>query len=216
MRLIILGIPGAGKGTQADRISQKLGIPHISTGEIFRQNIEQKTELGIIAKEFMDSGKLVPDDITIGIVAKRIEQNDCKNGFIFDGFPRTIPQAEALTKKLTEMGLNIDVVLDIELADEKVLERMSGRRVCSKCKATYHTKYNAPQVEGICNLCGEALIQRNDDKEETVMKRMEVYHMQTEPLIKYYKEKGLLKGIDGEGDVENITGKIFEVIRKIN
>ncbi|MGE5473540.1 MAG: adenylate kinase [Ignavibacteriales bacterium] len=212
MRLIILGIPGAGKGTQADRISQRLGIPHISTGDIFRQNISQGTELGKIAKEYMDAGKLVPDEITIGIVANRIEQSDCKNGFIFDGFPRTIPQAESLGEKLADMGLKIDTVLDIELADEKVLERMTGRRVCSKCKATYHIKYNPSKMDSICDLCGGSLIQRDDDKEETVAKRIEVYHMQTEPLIRFYKEKNLLKEVEGEGDVESITKKIFEVL----
>jgi len=212
MRLIILGIPGAGKGTQADRISQRLGIPHISTGDIFRQNINQGTELGKIAKEYMDNGKLVPDDVTIGIVANRIEEKDCKDGFIFDGFPRTIPQAEALAKKLTDMGLNIDTVLNIELADEKVLERMTGRRVCNKCKATYHIKYNPPKMEGVCDLCRDSLVQRNDDKEETVLKRIEVYHMQTEPLISFYKERNLLREVEGKGEVDSVTRKIFEVL----
>lgn len=213
MRLIILGIPGAGKGTQADRISQRLNIPHISTGEIFRENINKGTELGIIASEYMKSGKLVPDDITIRIVASRIEQDDCKNGFIFDGFPRTIPQAEALTAKLSEMGIGIDVVLNIEVEDALILERMIGRRVCNKCKATYHIKNKKPKVEGICDICRDTLVQREDDREAVVAKRLAVYHEQTEPLIRYYSEKGLLKTVNGEGNVEDTTKVIFDVLQ---
>ncbi|MGE5328558.1 MAG: adenylate kinase [Deltaproteobacteria bacterium] len=215
MRLIILGAPGAGKGTQADIISQKLNIPHISTGDIFRENIKNQTELGRIAKEYMDKGSLVPDEITIDMVGRRLKEKDCVNGFILDGFPRTVAQANALEDKLAKDNLKIDMVLNIEAADELILERMIGRRVCSNCKATYHIIYTPPVIDGKCNTCGTALIQRVDDTEETVKKRMSVYHEQTEPLIQYYKERKLLTEINGEGEVKSISEKIFKVLDKL-
>lgn len=214
MRLIVLGAPGAGKGTQADIISQKLNIPHISTGDIFRENIKNQTQLGKIAKEYIDNGRLVPDEITIEIVSNRLKEKDCINGFILDGFPRTVVQADALEEKLSADNLIIDMVLDIEVSDELLLDRMIGRRVCLSCKATYHIKNNPPTVEGKCNVCKADLVQRNDDTEETVSKRISVYHERTEPLIRYYKGKGLLAEINGEGQVQTITEKIFKALGK--
>ena len=197
MKIVMLGAPGAGKGTQADKIAEKYNIPHISTGDIFRSNIKAGTELGKKAKSFIDQGLLVPDEVTIGMLLDRIHEADCENGYILDGFPRTIPQAESLTAALKENGEAIDFALDVEVPDANIVNRMAGRRACLKCGATYHTEFAAPKKEGICDKCGSELVLRDDDKPETVQKRLEVYHEQTHPLIDYYKKKGVLHAIDG-------------------
>ena len=201
MKLILLGAPGAGKGTQAEKICQKNNIPTISTGNILREALKSGTEMGLKAKSFMDAGKLVPDEVVIGIVKERLAQDDCKNGFVLDGFPRTIPQAEALDK----MGIVIDKVIDIEVADDKIVERMSGRRVCETCGATYHLLYNKPEEEGKCGKCGGALIQRKDDHPDTVKERLHVYHEQTEPLKDYYEKQGKLRIVEGQEEVADTT-----------
>ena len=201
MKLILLGAPGAGKGTQAEVICQKLSVPAISTGNIIREALKNGTEMGLKAKSFMDEGKLVPDDVVIGIIKERLAQDDCKNGFILDGFPRTIPQAEALDA----MGVAIDRVISIEVADEKIVERMSGRRVCEKCGASYHTLYKKPSGEGVCDVCGGALIRRKDDAPETVEDRLRVYHEQTEPLKDYYAKSGKLRTVEGQEEVADTT-----------
>lgn len=201
MKLILLGAPGAGKGTQAEKICQKNNIPTISTGNILREALKSGTEMGLKAKTYMESGQLVPDEILIGIIQDRLAQEDCKNGFILDGFPRTIPQAEALDK----MGIVIDKVIDIEVADDKIVERMSGRRVCETCGATYHLLYNKPEVEGKCGKCGGALVQRKDDHPDTVKERLHVYHEQTEPLKDYYEKQGKLRIVEGQEEVADTT-----------
>lgn len=198
MNLIFLGAPGAGKGTQAEVISQKLEIPTISTGNIIREALKNETEMGLKAKSFIESGKLVPDDVVIGIIKERLAKDDCKNGFILDGFPRTIPQAEALD----EMGVKIDKVVEIQVDDDTIIGRMSGRRVCSKCGASYHVQNKPPKAEGICDSCGGELVQRKDDAPETVLDRLEVYHTQTEPLKDYYANKGILRTADGTLGIE--------------
>ena len=197
MKIIMLGAPGAGKGTQADMICGKYNVPHISTGDIFRANIKNGTELGQKAKGYMDRGELVPDSLVVDLVIDRIHQDDCANGYVLDGFPRTIPQAEALDAALAEAGESVDYAINVDVPDENIVNRMSGRRACVKCGATYHIKYNAPKTEGICDNCGSELIQREDDKPETVLNRLSVYHEQTQPLIDYYDGKGLVKNIDG-------------------
>ncbi len=212
MKLIMLGAPGAGKGTQAKKISAKYEIPHISTGDIFRANIKGGTELGMKAKAFMDQGQLVPDEITIGMLLDRIKEDDCKNGYVLDGFPRTIPQAESLTKALTELGDKIDWAVNVDVPDENIISRMSGRRACLGCGQTYHIVYNAPKQEGICDACGEALVLRDDDKPETVKKRLEVYHKQTQPLIDYYRTAGVLAEVDGTKDLENVFQDIVKIL----
>ena len=212
MKLIMLGAPGAGKGTQAKKISVKYEIPHISTGDIFRANIKGGTELGMKAKAFMDQGQLVPDEITIGMLLDRIKEDDCKNGYVLDGFPRTIPQAESLTKALTELGDKIDWAVNVDVPDENIISRMSGRRACLGCGQTYHIVYNAPKQEGICDACGEALVLRDDDKPETVKKRLEVYHKQTQPLIDYYRTAGVLAEVDGTKDLENVFQDIVKIL----
>ncbi|ADL42168.1 adenylate kinase [Caldicellulosiruptor obsidiansis OB47] len=212
MRLILLGAPGAGKGTQAEYLSKRFSIPHISTGDILRENVKNETELGKKAKEYMDKGLLVPDEIVIEIVKDRISKEDCKNGFLLDGFPRTIAQAEALDKVLQELGQKIDKVLDIEVPDEKILERMSGRRICKNCGASFHVIYRPPQKEGVCDVCGGELYQREDDKEETVKKRLEVYHAQTQPLIDYYKAKGLLVVVYGQEEIADTTKEVLKAL----
>ncbi|WPX07879.1 adenylate kinase [Anaerocellum danielii] len=212
MRLILLGAPGAGKGTQAEYLSKRFSIPHISTGDILRENVKNETELGKKAKEYMDKGLLVPDEIVIEIVKDRISKEDCKNGFLLDGFPRTIAQAEALDKVLQELGQKIDKVLNIEVPDEKILERMSGRRICKNCGASFHVIYRPPQKEGVCDVCGGELYQREDDKEETVKKRLEVYHAQTQPLIDYYKEKGLLVVAYGQEEIADTTKEVLKAL----
>ncbi len=201
MNLILLGAPGAGKGTQAEIICEKLSIPAISTGNIIREALANGTEMGMKAKAYMDEGKLVPDDVVIGIIRERLAKDDCKNGFILDGFPRTIPQAEALD----QMGIVIDRVISIEVPDEKIAARMAGRRVCPKCGASYHTEYKKPAKDGICNACGSELIQRKDDAPETVLERLHVYHEQTEPLKDYYENAGKLRLVIGQEDIKDTT-----------
>lgn len=211
MKIIMLGAPGAGKGTQAKMIAEKYQIPHISTGDIFRANIKNGTELGKEAKGYMDRGELVPDELTVRILLDRVAQEDCKNGYILDGFPRNIPQAEVLEKELEKLGEKIDAAIDMEVPDESIIRRMSGRRACSSCGATYHIVNVPPKKEGICDVCGEALILRDDDKEETVQKRLDVYHEQTQPLIEFYTKKGILKTVDGTQDMMSV----FQTITKI-
>ena len=212
MKIIMLGAPGAGKGTQAKKIAQKYGIPHVSTGDIFRANIKNGTELGKKAKTYMDAGNLVPDEITIGMLLDRIHQDDCKKGYVLDGFPRTIPQAESLTAALKERGESIDYAIDVDVPDENIISRMSGRRACLSCGATYHIVYNAPKKEGVCDQCGEPLVLRDDDKPETVRNRLDVYHRQTQPLIDYYKKEGILAQVDGTQDMEQVFQDIVKIL----
>lgn len=212
MKIIMLGAPGAGKGTQAKKIAEKYQIPHISTGDIFRANIKGGTELGMKAKSYMDQGGLVPDDITIGMLLNRIKEDDCANGYVLDGFPRTIPQAESLTKALGEMGESIDYAIDVDVPDENIINRMAGRRACLACGATYHIVYNPPKQEGVCDVCGEKLVLRDDDKPETVQKRLGVYHEQTQPLIEYYSKAGILVSVDGTKDLNEVFKDIVTVL----
>ncbi len=213
MKIIMLGAPGAGKGTYAGRMSEKYNIPHISTGDIFRENIKNGTELGKKAKSYMDAGDLVPDELTCDLVVDRIHQDDAKNGYILDGFPRTIPQAEALTKALQEKGEKIDFAIEVEMSDEQIIERMSGRRVCS-CGATYHIVNIPPKQEGICDKCGKELVLREDDAPETVKKRLAVYHEQTAPLIEYYRNQGVLHAVRGDSGLEHGMEAIAEILGK--
>ena len=208
MRLIMLGAPGAGKGTQAAKLAEAYQIPHISTGDIFRANIKGGTELGKKAKSYMDQGKLVPDELFCDLVADRIKQDDCTKGFILDGFPRTVPQAEALDKTLNEMNLVLDAAVDVDVPDDHIVRRMGGRRACLKCGATYHIVYNKPSKEGVCDACGSDLVQRDDDKPETVQTRLQVYHDQTQPLIDYYSKAGVLKSVDGTQDMDVVFNAI--------
>jgi len=212
MRIVLLGAPGAGKGTQAKTISEKLAIPHISTGDIFRFNIKGSTPLGIKAKEYIDKGELVPDEITVEIVKNRLGNQDCAKGYILDGFPRTIPQAEYLDNILNEMNINLDLALLIDVKDEDILERMSGRRVCTNCGMTYNIVFNPTKVEGICDVCNSPVIQRADDAHETVLSRLETYHKQTQPLIKYYEKAGKLVVATGAGEVEETTSRVMKVL----
>ncbi len=212
MRIILLGAPGAGKGTQAKIISEKLNIPHISTGDIFRANIKGNTPLGQKAKEYMDKGELVPDELTVEIVKDRLGNDDCANGFILDGFPRTIPQAEYLDKVLVQMNINLDVALLIDVKDEDIINRMSGRRVCTNCGATYNVVFNPTKEEGICDVCKSPVIQRADDAAETVLNRLETYHKQTQPLINYYEKAGKLKIAEGAGEVEETSNRVMKVL----
>lgn len=212
MKIIMLGAPGAGKGTQAQMIAEKYHLPHVSTGDIFRANIKNGTALGKEAKSYMDKGVLVPDELTVKILLDRVAQEDCKNGYILDGFPRNIPQAEVLDKALAELGDKIDVAIDMEVPDENIIKRMMGRRACTSCGATYHIENVPPQKEGICDKCGETLILRDDDKEETVKNRLSVYHEQTQPLIDFYTKKGILKTIDGTKDMMDVFREITEIL----
>ena len=212
MKIIMLGAPGAGKGTQAKQIADKYGIPHISTGDIFRANIKNGTELGKKAKTYMDQGLLVPDELTCDLVVDRIQQDDAKNGFVLDGFPRTIPQAEALTEALKKLGTSMDFAINIEVKDENIVRRMSGRRACVNCGATYHIVHIPPKKEGICDRCGSELILRDDDKPETVQNRLKVYHEQTQPLIDYYTEQGILKSVDGMLPMDEVFDAIVAVL----
>lgn len=212
MKIVMLGAPGAGKGTQADKIAEKYNIPHISTGDIFRSNIKAGTELGKKAKSFIDQGLLVPDEVTIGMLLDRIHEADCENGYILDGFPRTIPQAESLTAALEENGEAIDFALDVEVPDANIVNRMAGRRACLKCGATYHIQFAAPKKEGICDKCGSELVLRDDDKPETVQKRLEIYHDQTHPLIEYYEKKGVLHTVDGTQTMEDVFKNITDIL----
>ena len=212
MKIIMLGAPGAGKGTQAKKIAEKYQIPHISTGDIFRANIKGGTELGMKAKTFMDQGMLVPDEITIGMLMDRIGQEDCINGYVLDGFPRTIPQAESLTKALAERGEKVDYAIIVDVPDENIINRMSGRRACLGCGATYHITFNPPVKEGICDTCGQELVLRDDDKPETVKKRLDVYHQQTQPLIDYYKNAEVLAEVDGTQPMDAVFQGIVEIL----
>lgn len=211
MKIVLLGPPGAGKGTQAKSISNRYSIPHISTGDIFRKNISENTPLGIEAKSYMDNGQLVPDEVTINMVKDRLQQDDCKNGYLLDGFPRTVHQAEALDNFLTAREESIDTALLIEVPKEFILERMTGRRVCPSCGASYHIKFNPPANDGKCDLCGSDVIQRKDDTEETVKERLDVYENQTQPLIDFYKNKKQLSVVDGTQAIN----EVFESICKI-
>ena len=212
MRIIMLGAPGAGKGTQAKKIAEKYGIPHISTGDIFRANIKNGTELGKKAKTYMDQGLLVPDELTCDLVVDRIQQPDAKNGYVLDGFPRTIPQAECLTDALSKLGSKIDYAIDVDVPDENIINRMSGRRACLGCGATYHITFNPPVKEGICDTCGQELVLRDDDKPETVKKRLDVYHQQTQPLIDYYKNAEVLAEVDGTQPMDAVFQGIVEIL----
>ena len=212
MKIIMLGAPGAGKGTQAKQISDRYEIPHISTGDIFRANIKNGTELGKKAKEYMDQGLLVPDELTCDLVMDRIGQDDCKKGFILDGFPRTIPQAEALTTALSNLDQKMDYAINVDVPDENIVERMSGRRACLNCGATYHIVSIPPKVEGKCDRCGSDIVLRDDDKPETVKKRLDVYHNQTKPLIDYYEKKGILKTVDGTKPMEEVFSDIVSFL----
>lgn len=212
MKIVMLGAPGAGKGTQAEMISEKYGLPHISTGDIFRANIKNGTELGKEAKGYMDKGLLVPDELTVRILLDRVAQEDCKNGYILDGFPRNIPQAEVLDKELEKLGDKIDAAIDIEVPDESIIERMAGRRACVSCGATYHIVNVPPKKEGVCDKCGDKLILRDDDKEETVKNRLDVYHKQTQPLIDFYEKKGVLRTLDGTKDMMDVFREITEIL----
>ena len=212
MKIIMLGAPGAGKGTQAKMIAAKYGIPHISTGDIFRANIKNGTELGAKAKEYMDKGLLVPDELVVDLVIDRFKEDDCANGHVLDGFPRTIPQAEALDKALTAIGETIDYAINVEVPDENIINRMSGRRACVGCGATYHIIYSPTKEEGKCDTCGSELIIRDDDKPETVKNRLSVYHEQTQPLIDYYTEKGVIAQVDGTVDMNDVFQAIVKIL----
>lgn len=212
MKIIMLGAPGAGKGTQAKMIAEQYKIPHISTGDIFRANIKNGTDLGKKAKEYMDKGQLVPDELTVEILLDRVAQDDCKNGYVLDGFPRTIPQADVLDKELTKLGDKVDFAINVDVPDENIVRRMSGRRACLKCGATYHIEHIPPKQEGICDTCGSELVQRDDDKPETVQNRLKVYHEQTQPLIDYYNAKNILKSVDGTKDMQEVFDEITGIL----
>ncbi len=212
MKIIMLGAPGAGKGTQAQMIADKFNIPHISTGDIFRANIKNGTELGKKAKEFMDKGLLVPDELTVQLLLDRVANDDCKNGYVLDGFPRTIPQADVLDAELTKLGDKVDFAVNVDVPDENIVRRMSGRRACLKCGATYHIEHIPPKTEGICDKCGSELVQREDDKPETVQNRLSVYHEQTQPLIDYYDKKNILKTVDGTKDMQEVFNEIVNIL----
>ena len=212
MKIIMLGAPGAGKGTQAKMIADKYGVPHISTGDIFRANIKEGTELGKKAKTFMDQGLLVPDDLVVDLVVDRVKNPDCGKGYVLDGFPRTIPQAECLDKALAEMNDSMDYAINIDVPDENIITRMGGRRACVGCGATYHVVNIPPKKEGICDRCGGELILRDDDKPETVKKRLDVYHEQTQPLIDYYTKKGIIKDVDGTQQMDDVFNAIVKIL----
>lgn len=212
MKIVMLGAPGAGKGTQAKMIAAKYSVPHISTGDIFRANIKEGTELGNKAKQYMDQGLLVPDELVVDLVVDRLTWEDAKNGYVLDGFPRTIPQAEALTKALAAKGEKLDYAIDIEIPDQNIIDRMGGRRACVNCGATYHIVNIPPKTEGKCDNCGADLILRDDDKPETVKKRLVVYHDQTQPLIDYYNNEGSLKEVDGTKDMQEVFGQICRIL----
>ena len=212
MKIVMLGAPGAGKGTQAKMIAAKYQIPHISTGDIFRANIKNGTELGKKAKSYMDQGLLVPDELTVDLVIDRLAQDDCKNGYILDGFPRTIPQAEALDAALAKLGEKMDYAIDVDVPDENIVSRMSGRRACTGCGATYHIVYNPSKKGEYCEVCGEKLILRDDDKPETVQKRLNVYHDQTQPLIDYYTKQSILRTVDGTQDMNDVFAEIAKIL----
>lgn len=212
MKIIMLGAPGAGKGTQAKMIAEKYQVPHISTGDIFRANIKNGTELGIEAKKYIDQGLLVPDELTVKILLDRVANPDCVNGYVLDGFPRTIPQAEVLDNALTELDDKIDYAINVDVPDENIVRRMGGRRACLSCGATYHIEHIPPKAEGICDKCGQELVLRDDDKPETVKNRLDVYHKQTQPLIDFYSNKGVLKTVDGTADMKDVFAAIVAIL----
>lgn len=212
MKIIMLGAPGAGKGTQAKMIAEKYRIPHISTGDIFRANIKNGTELGMEAKKYMDQGQLVPDELTVKILLDRVAKDDCSQGYVLDGFPRTIPQARVLDKALRELGDAIDYAINVYVPDENIVKRMSGRRACVSCGATYHIEHIPPKKEGVCDTCGQELILRDDDKPETVLNRLKVYHEQTQPLIEFYTEKGVMRTVDGTADMKDVFASIEAIL----
>lgn len=212
MKIIMLGAPGAGKGTQAKMIAEKYAVPHVSTGDIFRANIKNGTELGMEAKKYMDQGLLVPDELTVKILLDRVAQEDCQNGYVLDGFPRTIPQAEVLDRALNEIGDKIDYAINVDVPDENIIRRMGGRRACLSCGATFHVEHIPPKQEGICDTCGKELVLRDDDKPETVKNRLDVYHKQTQPLIDFYQAKGILRTVDGTVDMKDVFAAITAIL----
>ena len=216
MKIVLLGPPGAGKGTQAKSISNRYSIPHISTGDIFRKNISEETPLGIEAKTYIDNGKLVPDEVTINMVKDRLTWEDCKNGYLLDGFPRTVAQAEALEGFLADRNEKLDTALSIEVPSSFILERMTGRRVCPSCGASYHVKFNPPTKDGVCDVCGSDIVQRKDDTEETVSERLEVYERQTQPLIDFYNNKNLLSTVDGTKAINEVFESICSILGSVN
>ncbi|MDU0498819.1 adenylate kinase [Staphylococcus haemolyticus] len=215
MNIILMGLPGAGKGTQASEIVKKFPIPHISTGDMFRKAIKDETDLGKEAKSYMDRGELVPDEVTVGIVKERISEDDAKKGFLLDGFPRTIDQAEALNDIMSELGRNIDAIINIEVPEEELMNRLTGRRICEKCGTTYHLVFNPPKVDGICDIDGGKLYQREDDIPETVSNRLNVNVKQSKPILEYYNEKGVLKNIDGAKDIDDVTKDVIDILDQL-
>lgn len=212
MKIVMLGAPGAGKGTQAKMIAEEYGIPHVSTGDIFRANVSKGTQLGVEAKKYMDQGLLVPDELTVKILLDRVAKEDCAGGYVLDGFPRTIPQAQVLDEALDKLGEKLDYAIDVDVPDENIVRRMSGRRACLKCGATYHVEHIPPKKEGVCDDCGSELVLRDDDKAETVSNRLKIYHDQTQPLIDYYAQKGILKTVDGTMDMKDVFGAIKNIL----
>jgi len=212
MKIIMLGAPGAGKGTQAKQIAAKYNIPHISTGDIFRANIKGGTALGMEAKGYMDKGQLVPDELTVRILLDRVANDDCKDGYVLDGFPRTIPQAEVLDAEVKKLNEKVDFAINVDVPDENIVNRMGGRRACLKCGATYHIAYVPPKKEGICDTCGSELVLRDDDKPETVKNRLNIYHDQTQPLIDYYEKQGILRTVDGTKDMDDVFADIVNIL----
>ncbi|MCJ1655820.1 adenylate kinase [Staphylococcus sp. NRL 16/872] len=215
MNIILMGLPGAGKGTQASEIVKKFPIPHISTGDMFRKAIKDETDLGKEAKSYMDRGELVPDEVTVGIVKERISEDDAKKGFLLDGFPRTIDQAEALNNIMSELGRNIDAVINIEVPEEELMNRLTGRRICEKCGTTYHLVFNPPKVDGVCDIDGGKLYQREDDNPETVSNRLSVNVKQSKPILEYYEEKGVLNNIDGAKDIDEVTEDVIDILDQL-
>lgn len=213
MRLIMLGAPGSGKGTQAQRLSELFGVPQISTGDLFREAVKNQTPLGREAKSYMDQGKLVPDEVVVGMVEERLKESDARSGFILDGFPRTLAQADALDQLLNKDGTKIDKVIEIQVDDEEVIKRLSGRRTCSSCNAMYHIEFNPPKEQGICDRCGGKLYQRDDDREDVIRSRLKVYHSQTSPLVDYYQKKGIMVKVNGVGDINRVFENIVKTIK---
>ena len=212
MNIILMGLPGAGKGTQASEIVKKFPIPHISTGDMFRKAIKDETDLGKEAKSYMDRGELVPDEVTVGIVKERISEDDAKKGFLLDGFPRTIDQAESLSQIMSELDREVDAVINIEVPEEELMNRLTGRRICEKCGTTYHLVFNPPKVDGICDIDGGKLYQREDDNPETVSNRLSVNVKQSKPILEYYNNKGVLKNIDGSKDIDEVTNDVIDIL----